>query len=71
MLSRGPLQSFVLQRIGAERDPELVIHRKAETVRHDADDGVANPAEIDRASDDVWVAVEAPLPRLMADHHDG
>ncbi len=71
MLSRGPLQSFVLQRIRAERNPELMIDRKAETVRHDADHGVADPAEIDRASHDLWITAEARLPRLMADHDDG
>ena len=62
----GPFQPVVLQRIRDERDPELMIHRKLETLRHDADHRVRSPTEIDRSRHNLRVTTEARLPRLIA-----
>ena len=37
---------------------------------HDADDEVRLAAERDRLADDVWIAAEAALPELSAEHDD-
>ena len=47
-----------------------MIDGKPETVRHDADDRVRDPAEIDGAAHDLRVAGESQLPRLIADDDD-
>ena len=48
----------------------MVIERKPEPGRHDADDGERNTAKVERAADDVRIASKACLPCLMADHDD-
>ena len=56
-------------RLQIVRDVRVRRHHRAETGRHDADDGPLPVADADRAADDRGIAAEAPLPQRMGENH--
>ena len=60
----------VLQ-IGAERQPERLVCKPAETRRHDADDGARHIVQRDGVADRVRIAREEALPEPIAEHNHG
>src|SRR5437667_7775641 len=55
------------------RHPELAplgVRRKLESRRHDPNNGVGAPAEVDRPTDHLWIAAKVSLPKAVArDQH--
>src|SRR5688500_15669325 len=57
----------VIPEVPAQLLPEVGLAGKAESMRHDADDGVRKSVEANGPADDRRVAAEARLPESMAD----
>jgi hypothetical protein len=56
--------------IGAQRQPETLVHREAEAFRHDADDGRRRSADRRELADDRRIAREPCRPETFADDRD-
>src|ERR1043166_2189035 len=54
-----------------QREPDFHGSRRKHLRRHHADNRVGLVTKVDRFAEDVRIAVEDPLPKLVADHTDG
>src|ERR1700750_184071 len=50
------------------RKPDFHCPGRKHLRRHDTDDGVRLVTEVDRFAEDIRIAVEDPIPKLVADH---
>ncbi len=64
------LPRAVLQRVQAKRNPELVGDRKSKTHRHDSDDRVWRPGELDGSAEGTRIRAEARPPRVVTNQDD-
>ena len=64
------LPRAVVQRVQAKRNPELVSDRKSKPNRHDADDRVRRPGELDGSAEGTRIRAEARPPRVVTNQDD-
>ncbi len=69
-LVRRPVGARLGERTDHERDPELLLERKAERLRHHADDRPVDAAGPHGPADHVRSAAVLLLPQVVAEQHD-
>ena len=69
MFAAGSLRG-ARRELAVERQPELLVGREREALRHHADDGRRLAVDPDALADDVCGAAEVALPDAVADERD-